>query len=168
MTDTSKFLFQALETIDRRVKQNVSKARHANARKSTIHKLVTRLRKGESLFMCTYIKVEDVCMVLKVAVSTSALKPIWQTLKHTFLMLCAVWYHLYNLKNVRNTHGWVLLSVTLKALICKFTNTFPWVFFVLFKLYKNDTKLWKASHLIFVTTRFLTTPGKAGLHEIPG
>ena len=25
--------------------------------------------------------------------------------------LCAIWYHFYNLKNVRNTHGGVLLLV---------------------------------------------------------
>ena len=29
-------------------------------------------------------------------------------------MLCAIWYHLYNLKNVKNTHGRVLLLVKLK------------------------------------------------------
>ena len=26
-------------------------------------------------------------------------------------MCCAIWYHLYNLKNVKNTHGGVLLLV---------------------------------------------------------
>ena len=30
-------------------------------------------------------------------------------------MLCAIWYHLYNLKNVKNTHGGVLLLVKLQA-----------------------------------------------------
>ena len=25
--------------------------------------------------------------------------------KITFVMLCAIWYHLYNLKIVKNTHG---------------------------------------------------------------
>ena len=35
-------------------------------------------------------------------------------------MLCAIWYHLYNLKNVKNTHGGVLLLVTK-------SNTPPWV-----------------------------------------
>ena len=30
-------------------------------------------------------------------------------------MLCAIWYHLYNLINVENTHGGVLLLVNLKA-----------------------------------------------------
>ena len=33
--------------------------------------------------------------------------------KH-IMMLCAIWYHMYNLKNVKNTHGGVLLlKVTL-------------------------------------------------------
>ena len=31
-------------------------------------------------------------------------------------MRCAIWYHLYNLKNVKNTHGGVLLLVKLQAL----------------------------------------------------
>ena len=29
------------------------------------------------------------------------------------IMCCANWCHLYNLKNVKNTHGGVLLKVTL-------------------------------------------------------
>ena len=29
--------------------------------------------------------------------------------------LCAICYHLYNLKNVKNTHGGVLLLVTMQA-----------------------------------------------------
>ena len=32
-----------------------------------------------------------------------------------YVMLCAIWYHLYNLKNVKNTHGEVLLLVKLLA-----------------------------------------------------
>ena len=30
-------------------------------------------------------------------------------------MFCAIWYHLYNFKNVKNTYGGVLLLVKLKA-----------------------------------------------------
>ena len=30
-------------------------------------------------------------------------------------MFCAIWYKLYNLKNVKNTHGEVLLLVKLQA-----------------------------------------------------
>ena len=45
-------------------------------------------------------------------------------------MFCALWYHLYNLKNVKNTHEGVLL--------CNFTksNTPPKVFFTFFELYQ--------------------------------
>ena len=47
------------------------------------------------------------------------------------VMHCAIWYHLYNLKNVKNTHGGVLLFVTFQA----FTesNIPPWVVFTFFK-----------------------------------
>ena len=31
-----------------------------------------------------------------------------------FVMLCAIWYHLYNLKNAKSTNGGVLLLVKLK------------------------------------------------------
>ena len=31
------------------------------------------------------------------------------------VMFCAIWYHLYNLKNVKNTHGGMLLLVKLQA-----------------------------------------------------
>ena len=34
---------------------------------------------------------------------------------HTYVMLCAIWYHLYNVKNVKNTYGGVLLFVKLQA-----------------------------------------------------
>ena len=46
-------------------------------------------------------------------------------------MFCAIWYHLYNLKNKKNTRGGVLLLVKLQAF-----NTPPWVFFLFFKLYR--------------------------------
>ena len=36
-------------------------------------------------------------------------------LKSKNVMRCAIWYHLYNLKNVKNTHGGVLLLVKLQA-----------------------------------------------------
>ena len=32
-----------------------------------------------------------------------------------FVMHCAIWYHLYNLKSVKNTHGRVLILVKLQA-----------------------------------------------------
>ena len=45
-----------------------------------------------------------------------------------YVVLCAIWYHWYNSKNVKNTHGGVLLNFTE-------SNTPPWVFFTFFKLY---------------------------------
>ena len=52
-------------------------------------------------------------------------------------MFCVIWYHLHNLKNVKNTHGGVLLLVKLQT-GCNFTksNTPPSVFFTFLKLYK--------------------------------
>ena len=51
------------------------------------------------------------------------------------MTLCSIWYHLYNLKNGKNTHGRVLLLVTMLLLVTK-SNTRPWVFFMFFKLCK--------------------------------
>ena len=50
-------------------------------------------------------------------------------------MLCAIWYHLHDLKNVKNTHGGLSLLVKLKAYFTK-SNTSLWVFFTFFKLHK--------------------------------
>ena len=38
-----------------------------------------------------------------------------KTYPFTCVMLRAIWYFLYNLKNVKNTHGGVLFLVKLKA-----------------------------------------------------
>ena len=53
-------------------------------------------------------------------------------------MFCPIWHHMYNLKDVKNTHGHVFSLVKLKASACNFTksNTPTWVFFTIFKLYK--------------------------------
>ena len=37
-------------------------------------------------------------------------------------MRCAIWHHLCNLKNMKNTHGEVLLLVKLQAKACNFTK----------------------------------------------
>ena len=51
-------------------------------------------------------------------------------------MRCAIWYHLYNFKNVKNTHGGVLLKVTLlHGCFSRFSNC------------ANGTKSRKASHM---------------------
>ena len=59
---------------------------------------------------------------------------------------CAIWYHLYKLKNVKNTNVGVLLLVKFLAETCNFakSNTTPCVFFTCLKLY-NGTKSPKVS-----------------------
>ena len=37
----------------------------------------------------------------------------------TYVRFCAIWYHLYNFKNVKNTPGGVLHLVKLQAQVCK-------------------------------------------------
>ena len=51
------------------------------------------------------------------------------------MMLYVIWYHLHDLKNMKNTHKGVLLLGKLQASACNFTkiNTPPWVFFTFFK-----------------------------------
>ena len=49
-----------------------------------------------------------------------------------YVLFCAIWYHLYDLKKMKNTNKGVLLS----AEACNFTKskTTPWVHFTLFKI----------------------------------
>ena len=55
-----------------------------------------------------------------------------------YVVCCTIWYQFYKLKNVKNTHGGVLLLVKLQASVCNFSksNTPPWVFLTFLKLYK--------------------------------
>ena len=48
------------------------------------------------------------------------------------MMRCAIWFNLWNLTNVKNTHGGVLIF--LKLQLCK-SDTSPWVFSTHFTLY---------------------------------
>ena len=56
--------------------------------------------------------------------------------RHNIVMRCTIWYHLYNLKTVKKTHGRVLLLVKLQAKGCNFTksNALLWMFFTFFKI----------------------------------
>ena len=45
-----------------------------------------------------------------------------------YVMHCAIWYHLFNLKNMKNTHGGVLILVKLQA------SATLWAFFTFLKL----------------------------------
>ena len=53
-------------------------------------------------------------------------------------MLCAIWCHLQNLKNLKDIYGRVLLFGELQAVACNFAknNTPPWMLLTLLKLYK--------------------------------
>ena len=67
-------------------------------------------------------------------------------------MFYAIWYHLHNLKNVKNAHGGVLLLVVkLQAFSLQLTknNTPPRVF-SRFLNCTNDTKSHNASHVEYV------------------
>ena len=62
------------------------------------------------------------------------------------VMRCAIWYHLYKLKTLENTHGEVLLLLKLQALSLQLTksNTPLWVFLN----YTNGTKSCKTLHIL--------------------
>ena len=78
---------------------------------------------------------------------TLVVKGLLQRIK-TYETLCAIWYHLYNLKNVKNNRRGVFLSVNLQAQACIFTksNVPPWVFSHVLSC-NNGNKLRKASHI---------------------
>ena len=63
----------------------------------------------------------------------------------SFVVCCAIWYHLYNLKKRENTHGGVLLLVTL----LKVTHLHGC--FSRFLNCPNGTESRKASHKEYVT-----------------
>ena len=66
--------------------------------------------------------------------------PLPKNNKRSFLIkICDALRDLVIFKNMKNTHGGVLLLVNLRASACNFTkrNAPPWVFFTFFKLYKS-------------------------------
>ena len=64
-------------------------------------------------------------------------------------MFCSIWYHLYNLKNVKNTLGGVLFLVKLQAKTCNFsTLTLLHGCFSSVLNCTNGTKSRKVSHII--------------------
>ena len=64
------------------------------------------------------------------------------------LMRLSIWYHLNNLKNVKNTHGRLLFLVNLQAWVFfMFLTLFHWCFLCLLNC-PNGTKSRNASHLV--------------------
>ena len=61
-----------------------------------------------------------------------------KNMRSLYAVRCTIWYHLYNLKNVKNIHGGVLILVTFQGSACNITkiNTPPWMFFRFLKLCK--------------------------------
>ena len=57
-------------------------------------------------------------------------------------MFCAIWYHLHNFKNLKYTHGGVLLLVKLQALATLLNGCFSFFFNC-----TNGTKLRNALHI---------------------
>ena len=53
-----------------------------------------------------------------------------------YVMFCTIWYHLYSLKNMKNTHGGVIVLVKLQAAGCNFTKTITTTWVLLTLLYK--------------------------------
>ena len=60
----------------------------------------------------------------------------WKSIQYLFVIRCAIWYQLYSLKHVKNTHGGALLLVKLQAWNFTKSNTPPWAFSTFFKLYE--------------------------------
>ena len=61
----------------------------------------------------------------------------FQRCSYVAQMLCAIWYHLYNLKNVKNAYGGVLALVKLQVSAQNSPKSnIPSAFFTFFKLYK--------------------------------
>ena len=65
-------------------------------------------------------------------------------------MPCAIWHCLYNLKNVKNTHGGMLLLVNK-------SNTLPWVFLTFFKLHKWYQTAQRTTYVLLTKKQFLNT-----------
>ena len=67
-----------------------------------------------------------------------------------YVMLCVIWYYIYNFKNVKSTHGGVLLLVKLQVETCNFTKSIisTWVF-LYFLNFANGAKSRRASHCVF-------------------
>ena len=68
-----------------------------------------------------------------------------------YVIRCVIWQHLYNLKNVKNTHGVVLILVKLQAEACNFILKLTLLhgYFSLFQNCTNATKWRNAAHIAF-------------------
>ena len=77
-------------------------------------------------------------------------------LRYWTVTLCAIWYHLYNLKK-REKYPWKSVTFSKVAgYVCNFTkrNTPPWVSFTLFKLYKWYQIAQRTTYVHYVVISF--------------
>ena len=73
-------------------------------------------------------------------------------------MRCAIWYYLYNFKNVKNTHGKVLILVKLQASACNFAEINTPGCFLRFLNCVNGTKSRNAPQISIDITTFSEEP----------
>ena len=71
-----------------------------------------------------------------------------QGFAEVYVMGCAIWYHLHNLKNLKNTHGGVLILVKLQAKVTLLKLTLLHGCFSCFLNCANGTKSRNASHMV--------------------
>ena len=75
----------------------------------------------------------DTIVYLNETKTETTIKEAW-VVQQRGMIICdvfAIWYHLYNFKNVKNTNQGVLLLGNFTK-----SSTDPWVFSAIFKLYK--------------------------------
>ena len=80
-----------------------------------------------------------------------------------YVILCAIWYHLYNFKNVKNTHGGVLLLVKCRVQLANLLKVtllhgcfarFKNVFIVRMAPNRAKCLIWNIQREIFTTISF--------------
>ena len=76
------------------------------------------------ILLCAYIQLKKRIKNKRI----SYVSTVWTI----YVMLCMIWYHSYNFKNLKNTHGGVLLSA------CNFPKSITpsWLFLKFLKLCK--------------------------------
>ena len=86
-------------------------------------------------------------VVINLAVSQQYLQ---RQIPFFLVTLCAIWYHLYNLKNMKTTNGGGILLIKFQAEACSFTKrTLAHGYFSSFLNCTSSTRSCKVSHMFF-------------------
>ena len=75
-----------------------------------------------------------------------------------YVMLCTIWYHSFNFKNVKNTHEGDIFLVKLQASTCNFTKIITLSFTSHFLNCTDGTKSRKASYMIHLKCEVINPP----------